>query len=239
MGNSSRRRILQMSSIVIGSGIAGCAGLGSQEDDIQDSDGDGVIDSEDYAPQDPEVQEKSDVQSSEEDTSSEENTPSEEETSTEETSSEEVLADFEQGLNGFNILINEETGTKEQGDDANAERISSDSYNGQYSLKGECSKNGNPGSVVARRSGINVSDKDELKMWAKLNVGNTYGNPRIQLYSGDNQFVDFFLRDQLDKNVWEEVTFNIENYDSIRIDVLVSSGAGTPQEALVDYIRLK
>lgn len=34
-----------------------------EEDDIQDSDGDGVIDSEDYAPNDPEVQEKSDLQS--------------------------------------------------------------------------------------------------------------------------------------------------------------------------------
>jgi len=40
----------------------------SPEDDIQDSDGDGVIDSEDYAPNDPEVQKKSDFQdTSEED----------------------------------------------------------------------------------------------------------------------------------------------------------------------------
>lgn len=30
---------------------------------LQDSDGDGVIDSEDYAPDDPDVQEKSDIQS--------------------------------------------------------------------------------------------------------------------------------------------------------------------------------
>lgn len=41
--------------------IAGCSGDESQDGDIQDSDGDGVIDSEDYAPNDPEVQEKSDV----------------------------------------------------------------------------------------------------------------------------------------------------------------------------------
>ncbi|WEL18485.1 hypothetical protein SVXHr_2335 [Halorhabdus sp. SVX81] len=45
--------------------IAGC---GSEEPeteggDIQDSDGDGVIDSEDYAPRDPDVQRESDVQS--------------------------------------------------------------------------------------------------------------------------------------------------------------------------------
>lgn len=40
--------------------LAGCSGL-SDENDIRDSDGDGVIDSEDYAPQDSEVQEKSDI----------------------------------------------------------------------------------------------------------------------------------------------------------------------------------
>lgn len=39
--------------------IAGCTG--EDGSDIQDSDGDGVIDSEDYAPSDPEVQEKSDL----------------------------------------------------------------------------------------------------------------------------------------------------------------------------------
>ncbi|MGQ4556012.1 hypothetical protein [Halobellus sp. GM3] len=38
--------------------VAGCSG---SSNDIQDSDGDGVIDSEDYAPHDPEVQEKSDL----------------------------------------------------------------------------------------------------------------------------------------------------------------------------------
>jgi PGF-CTERM protein len=36
----------------------------STEQSVQDSDGDGVIDSEDYAPQDPEVQDKSDIQDS-------------------------------------------------------------------------------------------------------------------------------------------------------------------------------
>ena len=34
----------------------------TEEDDLQDSDGDGVVDSEDYAPNDPEVQRKSDLQ---------------------------------------------------------------------------------------------------------------------------------------------------------------------------------
>lgn len=39
--------------------VAGCSG--DESDDIEDSDGDGVIDSEDYAPNDPDVQEKSDL----------------------------------------------------------------------------------------------------------------------------------------------------------------------------------
>jgi len=44
--------------------MGGCTQFSSGgSDDIQDSDGDGVIDSEDYAPQDPDVQEKSDLQS--------------------------------------------------------------------------------------------------------------------------------------------------------------------------------
>lgn len=46
--------------------MAGCVGSNSDnggDSDIKDSDGDGVIDSEDYAPQDAEVQEKSDLDS--------------------------------------------------------------------------------------------------------------------------------------------------------------------------------
>jgi len=39
-------------------------GASEQETELQDSDGDGVIDSEDYAPEDPDVQEKSDLQTS-------------------------------------------------------------------------------------------------------------------------------------------------------------------------------
>ncbi len=41
--------------------LAGCAGLFEDDDGIRDTDGDGVIDSEDYAPRDPDVQEKSDL----------------------------------------------------------------------------------------------------------------------------------------------------------------------------------
>lgn len=41
--------------------IAGCSGVLDGGDDVEDSDGDGVVDSSDYAPRDPAVQEKSDL----------------------------------------------------------------------------------------------------------------------------------------------------------------------------------
>ncbi len=46
----------------VSAGLCGCSVLGNSEDDsIRDSDGDGVVDSEDYAPDDASVQEKSDL----------------------------------------------------------------------------------------------------------------------------------------------------------------------------------
>jgi hypothetical protein len=63
--------------------IAGCSDGGSSQNDISDSDGDGVIDSEDYAPQDPDVQEKSDIQSPGTSSPAETATPTEAETPTE------------------------------------------------------------------------------------------------------------------------------------------------------------
>lgn len=53
-----RRRFLTTSVLAGVGALSGCAENGN---DIQDSDGDGVIDSEDYAPKDPDVQEKADV----------------------------------------------------------------------------------------------------------------------------------------------------------------------------------
>ncbi|WP_191967134.1 MULTISPECIES: hypothetical protein [Haloferax] len=52
----TRRRFLQGSGLVLAS-LAGCTGS-----EVKDTDGDGVVDSKDYAPRDPDVRFKSDVQ---------------------------------------------------------------------------------------------------------------------------------------------------------------------------------
>jgi len=55
----TRRRVLLAGGSATALGLAGCTGLlGDGEEEITDSDGDGVIDSEDYAPRDPDVQRK-------------------------------------------------------------------------------------------------------------------------------------------------------------------------------------
>lgn len=58
VSNSTRRRVLRLCGVSVVGGLAGCSSLPGSDssDDIQDTDGDGVIDSEDYAPRDPSVQ---------------------------------------------------------------------------------------------------------------------------------------------------------------------------------------
>lgn len=67
MEQSTRRKVLTGLSSGVVLTIAGCTtddgDEASNDSGVQDTDGDGVIDSEDYAPQDPDVQSKSDVQS--------------------------------------------------------------------------------------------------------------------------------------------------------------------------------
>ncbi|SEW10321.1 hypothetical protein [Halobacterium jilantaiense] len=59
-----QRRQMLLASAGILAGTAGCASDDSNSDDsIKDSDGDGVIDSEDYAPRDPDVQSREDLDS--------------------------------------------------------------------------------------------------------------------------------------------------------------------------------
>lgn len=57
-----RRTALQLGGVALSAGIAGCSNIpGVGEENIRDSDNDGVINSEDYAPRDPDVQEKEDL----------------------------------------------------------------------------------------------------------------------------------------------------------------------------------
>jgi len=55
-----RRKFIATSTLL----LAGCSEQSGSDSDVQDSDGDGVIDTEDYAPNDADVQEKSDMSDS-------------------------------------------------------------------------------------------------------------------------------------------------------------------------------
>lgn len=99
---TTRRRLLAGFSVGLTLTIAGCSegSSGSDGDDVQDSDGDGVIDSEDYAPRDPDVQRESDAQSGgSEDAASEENGGSSDSStdSSSQTPSEEVTYPSDSG----------------------------------------------------------------------------------------------------------------------------------------------
>lgn len=64
---TERRRFLRCGLAATAVSLSGCAGFLSKNDGdrIKDADGDGVIDSEDYAPRDPNVQRRSDVETPE------------------------------------------------------------------------------------------------------------------------------------------------------------------------------
>lgn len=159
--------------------------------------------------------------------------------STSETNISKTLADFENGLNDFEILINEAVeGHPQQGTDANAERTTDDAYIENYSLRVQCSMNGNDGDVVARRGNVSVSEYSTLSAWSKLLVGNKYGSPRIRIYdSTDDRVGNLDIRNQ-QQGEWEKASFDISDEDSITIHLEASSGAGAEQEALIDYLRL-
>ena len=85
--NHRRRKILQYMTPALGIMTAGCSSIGNFGDSgVEDSDGDGVIDSEDYAPQDPDVQDESDVE-----TSTEEEEADQEEQETDSSDNEQLV----------------------------------------------------------------------------------------------------------------------------------------------------
>jgi hypothetical protein len=86
--DSTRRKFLQTGGVVGIAGLTGCSQI-TGENDIKDTDGDGVIDSEDYAPRDASVQDAEDVQEAESDNQNEEDDGSNEQNEIEETQSPE------------------------------------------------------------------------------------------------------------------------------------------------------
>lgn len=102
MRDSSRRQFLRSSALVSIIGITGCSQL-TGRDDIQDTDGDGVIDSEDYAPRDPSVQRGEQVQKA---SPTEQQTPTEtrESDSTKQQTSIEPDSDTPEPLSGDFIV---------------------------------------------------------------------------------------------------------------------------------------
>ncbi|UPW00993.1 LamG domain-containing protein [Halorussus gelatinilyticus] len=102
---STRRLFLQTSGVAAAVGLAGCSGMLGEDDDIQDTDGDGVIDSEDYAPRDSSVQRKEQVGGGDStETTAETTTEETTEATTEETTTEATTEE----------TTTEETTTEEQ-----------------------------------------------------------------------------------------------------------------------------
>lgn len=151
----------------------------------------------------------------------------------------QIIADFEQGWNGFEVLINQWRG---HGDDADATRINSESAHGDWCVNGQCSQDGQEGDVAIRKTNISASGFDNIIFWCKLIEGNTYGQPRVWVYEGsetdsENRFIYHDIRDQ-EEDVWQKNEFDISGVNVISIDLIIGSGAGTSQEALYDYIYM-
>lgn len=97
----TRRQVLRIGGFLGLAGVAGCSQVGGSggSDAVSDTDGDGVIDTEDYAPWDEEVQEKSQLTGSE---SAQAVTPTERESATDTpTGDGTVEYTFEDGLEGW------------------------------------------------------------------------------------------------------------------------------------------
>jgi hypothetical protein len=117
--------------------LAGC--LGGSGSDLEDTDGDGVVDSEDYAPRDPEVQRKSDVQSTGSESGDDATETSPEATDTPTPTSQPsnseaaFLADFEDGdLAGWSPL---ELNDNNRSFDGNNWSVTGDAISGDYSMR--------------------------------------------------------------------------------------------------------
>ena len=109
MKDSTRRRVLRTGSVVGIAGLTGCSQI-TGGNDIKDTDGDGVIDSEDYAPRDPDVQDAEDV--ADEQNEAEDSEPADDTEPAEDDSDSADFAPFTVTLRGRSTFV------KKSNDDA-------------------------------------------------------------------------------------------------------------------------
>jgi hypothetical protein len=193
MDDSTRRRFLRVSGIVGTVGLAGCSQLQGGSD-IQDSDGDGVIDSEDYAPRDPSVQDAEDVEEVDptEQDENEQDQPTESDPNTDQPQGPEIIVidDFESGSlspNWRDVFDTSNVGT-DAGRSVFTIR-SSTTFDGQYVLQGNRSPYSEGGSTITRDDFMIQSDGATITFHAKF--GETYtgaGRPnRVDFRSPDGE----------------------------------------------------
>lgn len=151
MDNTRRRQVLRLGGVALASGLAGCSGdfsFGGGSgggNDVQDTDGDGVIDSEDYAPRDPDVQREEQVKG---DTSTET-----EETTDLESSSKNIFDDFEDSQLGWTVADG----------DGSALTFVSESIHGSQSLYFENS----PNDIKLEKQFNQPVQPSEFSLWFK------------------------------------------------------------------------
>jgi|APHM01.1.fsa_nt_gi hypothetical protein len=172
MKDSSRRGFLQSSAVVGIIGLTGCSQI-TGGNDIQDTDGDGVIDSEDYAPRDASVQDASDVQEADS-TDPEPQTPDEptDQPSAGTPQTDTTVFDFEDG-NLDRAWRNEiDISTNRSGIDGGRRAYTVQSNNapeGDYALRGDPSLAGDGTSSILRDDFPPISaDGATVSLYVKL-----------------------------------------------------------------------
>lgn len=158
MDRSTRRRILRVCGVSVAGGLAGCSGVlggDDEEDDIKDTDNDGVIDSEDYAPRDPDVQRKEQVEEvGSGGTSTEEPT----ETPTENNPGLVVVDEFETDFSQWNQLRVDRTSVS---------LTNTQSYHGEKSLMFEFEGDGINQNVDLYAPNTSVTEGERISIWFK------------------------------------------------------------------------
>lgn len=177
MDDARRRQVLQIGGAALLSGLAGCSGLGGGDDesDIQDSDGDGVIDSEDYAPQDASVQDAADVEEVNSPEQPEDNQDQSPESNAPNTGTV-VIDDFESG--SLSSKWRDVFDTSNVGTDAGRSVFtvqSSAEFERKNVLAGDRSPYSEGGSTITRDDFTVRSDGTTISFHAKL--GEAYTSP--------------------------------------------------------------